>query len=294
MDVDRHPRVVVDRVRQRDERAAGGHALRRHHERQPRIGDEHDARADEVEAKAQSQVHQRMELSPAVVIGVEEEGLREEQQDVGQERRRKHAHQVVRELRIQDDEHERQDRAEGGGDRERHRQQLRELVREPVVAQVAGLVANRLDDEREDRDGEDERGEQQVELRRHPDGHAAADERKRPVLALPGRACPAPSSFRRPPRPSCLRPAVFDPRSWPGPDTRRGTSLFMSDDAILMVIPNITSPRTGPRTISSLRFFIWPPCPAACVRVPGRRRRSPSGPLAGSASDSPTSGRSRW
>ena len=47
-----------------------------------------------------------------------------------------------------------------------------------------GLVADRLDDEREDRDGKDERREQQVKLRDRPDGHAASDDGKRPVLGL--------------------------------------------------------------------------------------------------------------
>ena len=49
---------------------------------------------------------------------------------------------------------------------------------------IAGLVADRLDDEREDRDGEDERRKQQVQLRDHPDGDAAADDGEGPVLRL--------------------------------------------------------------------------------------------------------------
>ena len=158
--------------------------LRRHHEREPGIGDQHDARADEVEAEPQAKMHQGMELPPAVVVGVEEEGLGEEEQDVREEGRREHAHQVVRELRIQNDEHERQERSEGRGEREGDGEELRELVREPVVSQISGLVADRLDDEREDRDGKDERREQQVELRDRPDGHAASDDGKRPVLGL--------------------------------------------------------------------------------------------------------------
>jgi hypothetical protein len=93
------------------------------------------------------EVHQRMELPPAVVIGVEKKGLGEEEQHVREERRGEHAHQVVRELRIEDDEHERQERAERRGERERDRQELRELVRQPVVAHVTGLVADRLDDQ---------------------------------------------------------------------------------------------------------------------------------------------------
>ena len=125
-----------------------------------------------------------MELPPAVVVGVEEEGFREEEQDVREEGRREHAHQVVRELRIQDDEHERQRRSEGRGEGEGDGEELRELVREPVVSQISGLVADRLDDEREDGDGKDERREQQVKLRDHPDGDAASDDGERPVLRL--------------------------------------------------------------------------------------------------------------
>ena len=184
MDVDRHPGVVVDRVPDGDHRPFVRDPARRHHEREPGIGDQHDARADEVEAEPQAKMHQGMELPPAVVVGVEEEGLREEEQDVREEGRGEHAHQVVRELRIQDDQHERQACSEGRGEREGHREQLRELVREPVVARISGLVADRLDDEREDRNGQDERREQQVELRDHPDGHAASDDGKRPVLGL--------------------------------------------------------------------------------------------------------------
>ena len=158
--------------------------VRRHHEREPGIGDQHDARADDVEAEPQTQMHQGMELPPAVVVGVEEEGFQEEEQDVREEGGREHAHQVARELRIQNDEHERQGCSEGRGERERHGEELRELVREPVVSHVSRLVADRLDDEREDWDGQDERREQQVKLRDRPDGHAASDDGKRPVLGL--------------------------------------------------------------------------------------------------------------
>ena len=176
---------------------------RRHHEREPGIGDEHDGRADDVEAEPQTKMHQGMELPPAVVVGVEEEGFREEEQDVREKGGREHAHQVVRELRIQNDEHERQGCSEGRGEREGHGEELRELVREPVVSHISRLVADRLDDEREDGDGKDERREQQVELRDRPDGHAASDDGKRPVLGLLVGLVPGPVWPRRPPASAC-------------------------------------------------------------------------------------------
>src|SRR5438477_12057111 len=105
-------------------------------------------------------MNQRMELPPAVVIGIKEEGLGEEEQHVREKGGGEHAHHVVRELRIQNDEHERQARPEGCGEREGGGEQLRELVREPVVSQISGLVADHLDDERENWDGKDKCREQ--------------------------------------------------------------------------------------------------------------------------------------
>ena len=184
MDVDRHPREVVDRVHHGDQRPRIRDSVRRHHEREPGIGDEHDRRAHEVEADPQADMNQGMELPPAVVIGVEEEGLGEEQQHVREKRGREHAHQVVRELRIERDEHERQERPEGRGEREGDREELRELVCEPVVSRVSGLVADHLDDDGEERNGKDEGREQQVKLRDRPDGHAAPDDGKGPILGF--------------------------------------------------------------------------------------------------------------
>ncbi len=57
-------------------------------------------------------------------------------------------------------------------------------MREPVVSHVSGLVADHLDDEGEERNGQDEGREQQVELRDRPDGHAAPDDGKGSVLGL--------------------------------------------------------------------------------------------------------------
>ena len=189
MHVDRHPRVVVDRVPDRDDRALIRDPARRRHERDPGVGDHHDRGADEVQPETEAEMNQRMELPPAVVVGVEEERLREEEQHVGKKCRREHAHQVVRELRIQDDEHERQECSERRRERERDREELRELVREPVVAHILGLVADHLDDEREERNGKDEGRKQEVELRDRPDGDAAPDDRERPVFDLRVRLC---------------------------------------------------------------------------------------------------------
>ena len=211
-------------------------------------------------------MHQRMELPPAVVVGVEEEGLEEEEQDVREKGGGEHAHQVVRELRIQDDEHERQERPEGRRERERHGEELRELVREPVVSQISGLVADRLDDEREDRDGKDERRKQQVELRDHPDGHAAADDGEGPVLAPPRRALPAPWSPRRPSRRPVPPRGALRRRSRQEPGTAPCTRGSRSTEAIFTTPTNITRTATGPRRTSTLRFitaFISVSC--ACV-----------------------------
>ena len=163
-------------------------------------------------------MHQRMEFPPAVVVGVEEEGLEEEQQDVREKRRGEHAHQVVRELRIQDDEHERQERSERRGQRERDGEELRELVGEPVVSHIPGLVADRLDDEREDRDGEDERREQQVQLRDRPDRDAAPDDGKPSGRRPPRRACP--SAW------PCSRASSFSPARLSDADGRGLGSLL--------------------------------------------------------------------
>ena len=176
-----------------------------------------------------------MELPPAVVVGVEEEGFGEEEQDVREEGRGEHAHQVVRELRIQDDEHERQERAEGRGEREGHREELRELVREPVVSQISGLVADRLDDEREDRDGKDERREQQVELRDRPDGHAASDDGERPVLGLHVGLRLGLASPRRPSRRPVPPRAASGRRSRQGPGKAPCTRGSSASTTILTV-----------------------------------------------------------
>ena len=249
-------------------------------------------------------MNQGMELPPAVVVGVEEEGLEEEEQDVREKGRGEHAHQVVRELRIQDDEHERQERAEGRGEREGDREQLRELVREPVVSQVSGLVADRLDDEREDRDGQDERRKQQVQLRDHPDGHAAADDGKRPVRRLLVGLRPGPIWRRPTPRRPVPRRGASGRRSRKtlgrAPCTRGSRARRPSDTCPA----NMTRAATGPRTISSLRFvtagpFSYRPrarpwrLPAACARALARRRRSPTGPREGSASGTRPSAPSR-
>jgi hypothetical protein len=68
-------------------------------------------------------------------------------------------------------------------------EKLRELVREPVVSRISGLVADHLDDEREERNSQDEGREQEVQLRDCPDGHAAPDDGEGSVLGLGVRRC---------------------------------------------------------------------------------------------------------
>src|SRR4051812_38603437 len=125
-----------------------------------------------------------MEFPPAVIVGVEEEGLEEEEQHVRKKRGGEHAHQVVRELRVQNDEHERQERSERRGEREGHGEQLRELVRQVVVSQIPSLVADCLDDERKDWNGKDKGREQEVELCDRPDRDAAANDGNGSILGL--------------------------------------------------------------------------------------------------------------
>ena len=196
-------------------------------------------------------MHQGMEFPPAVVVGVEEEGLEEEQQDVREKSGREHAHHVVRELRIQDDEHERQGRAEGRGQREGDREELRELVGQPVVSQISGLVADRLDDEREDGDGKDERREQQVKLRDHPDSHTAPDAGKPSGTRPPRKVFPAPCSPRRASR----RPLPPTGRSGLG----QAVGYSRLPETIFTAAANITRPATGPRRTSSVRFVTTTP-----------------------------------
>ena len=117
----------------------------------------------------------RVKLPPAVVVAVEEARLEEEQQRVGEEGRREDLHQVVHEGRIEHDQQEGQEPAEARRERECSREQLGELVGERVVALVAGQVADQLDDERENRHGEHEGREHQVQLGDHPHRHPAAD-----------------------------------------------------------------------------------------------------------------------
>ena len=57
-------------------------------------------------------------------------------------------------------------------------------MREPVVALISGLVADHFDDQREDRDGEDEGREEQVQLRHRPDRDTAADDGEASILGL--------------------------------------------------------------------------------------------------------------
>ena len=301
MDVDRHPRVVVDGVPDGEHRPRVRDPARRHHEREPGVGDQHDRRAHDVEAEAKTEMHQGMELPPAVIVGVEEEGLEEEEQHVRKKGGGEHAHQVVRELRIQRDQHERQERPEGRGEREGDGEQLRELVREPVVSPISGLVADRLDDEREDGDGKDERREQQVELRDRPDGDAAPHDRKGAVLRLRVRLRLGLG----------LRVGLLGGQS---PRARRGVDCRGRSPVRLAVLVVAHEDRRDPHdrdehhdagdgTENDQQFAVhhgvsltcwWRRArprrsPAACARALARRRRSPICLREGSASGTRTS-----
>ena len=184
VDVDRHPGVVVDRLPDGEHRPVLRDAVGRGHEGQPRIGDEHDAGAHQVEHHAEEEVGLLAHLPPRVVVGVEERRLGEEQQHVGQEGRREDRHQVVGELRVQDDQHEGEHPAERRRQGEGRRQEAHELVGQAVVAHVLGAEADELDDQGEHRHRQDEGGEQELHLGDDPDRRPAADHRERAVLGL--------------------------------------------------------------------------------------------------------------
>ena len=121
-------------------------------------------------------------------------------------------------------------------------------MREPVVPEIPGLVADRLDDEREDGDGEDEGCEEQVQLGDHPDRDAAADDREPPILRLTvglvlglfaaaaAAAAPASAGAAAP-----------------------GVCSIVAGEAILTVPASIASAATRPRSTSRLRFTTWVP-----------------------------------
>ena len=211
-------------------------------------------RADDVEAEPQAKMHQGMELPPAVVIGVEEEGLEEEQQDVREKRRGEHAHHVVRELRIQDDEHERQRRSEGRGQREGDGEELRELVREPVVSPDLRSCSRspRRSTRRLGRPG---RTPRTAGAAARPPRWPRGFRRRGTFGTWPlRRASPGPFS----PRPPSRRPAAsaLTAGAW----ARAGSWCCAAPrDAIVTAPANITRPATGPRRTSSVRFVTAPP-----------------------------------
>ena len=146
-------------------------------------------------------------------------------------------------------------RPEGRGEREGGGEQLRELVREPVVSLISGLVADHLDDEREDRDGQDERRKQQVELRDRPDGHAAPDDRKGACIDLRvGRCLGLGLRVGRSRRPVPPR-AALRRRSRQEPGKAPVLAAHQLRRHPARPPANITRPATGPRMNSSLRFI---------------------------------------
>ena len=150
----------------------------RHHESRPRISHHQQRRADAVEQQSQRQVHpfavavtQRV---PAVVVNVEQHAFEKKQQCVDKHLRAEGAHHVIHELRVEQEQRQGQGAAEQGGNRVSRQADLHEFVRHVVIAVVAGLEADELDHQHEDRHRQHQRAEEQVHLREYPDDTAAA------------------------------------------------------------------------------------------------------------------------
>ena len=190
VNVDRHPGVIQDRVPELD---AGGRRLgcdvarRRHHVREPRIGNEHHDRAPDVEQDAQTPVH---DLGPAVlppvptvVVEIQRERLEKENGAVHPHRWREYRKQVREELGIERRQEKRERRPPEGRRAVGDQQQPREFFGQPVVALILAEDADPLGHHSEDRHAQHERREHQVDLGGDPDGGAAADQWEVPICA---------------------------------------------------------------------------------------------------------------
>ncbi len=124
---------------------------------------------------------------PAVVVQVKQRALGKKQEGIDEHLEVEHAHHVAHEIRVEQEQREGQRAAEKRGDGIRRHADLHELVGHVVVARIAGLHPEPLDDQNEQRHGENEGGEEQVHLRNDPDHRTAADANGRIIAALGSR-----------------------------------------------------------------------------------------------------------
>src|SRR3972149_9408038 len=125
--------------------------------------------------------------APAVIVGVERRRLEKEEERVVKRRRPEYRGQVPHELRIEEDEREKERSARYGSEREGGHADPEELVGDPVVARVFFYYADDFEYEDEYRHGEHEGREPEVHLRGHPDGKPSVNSVRRRIIARAGR-----------------------------------------------------------------------------------------------------------
>ena len=184
VDVDRHPDEVVYGPPETDQFACFADAVRRIHEREPRIRDKHDGRSHDVQHHAQADMDFRTEFSPAVVVTVQEYCFEEEQSHIGQKRPAEDIQHVLHERGIKDQQQEGQHRAKRCRKGKRNGEEFDKFVSEVVVPLILGHVANDLNDEREHGDGQYKRRKHEVQLSDDPHYCAAPDDRKFSIVRV--------------------------------------------------------------------------------------------------------------
>ena len=173
VDVQRHPERIHDGLEGgSQELSVVGHSHRGHHERGPGIAYEHQGRPHDVQQHTQTNVETlpSPQPLPGAVVQVEGRRFQKEEYGVHVHRRREDAYEIVGEPGVQAKKRERKETAQCGCRGEGGGQELRELVRQAVIALVTGSPTDELDDDREDRNAQHERREQKVELCDEPDG----------------------------------------------------------------------------------------------------------------------------